>query len=77
MQWGKSCKGPSPQADLKSFHPVVHKRALESTLAPSVGAVPSEVHTPWTVERQCLGTKNNKNKNDSGLDSTTTSTQSS
>ena len=45
-QWGKSCEGPSPQADLKSFHPVVCKRALESMLAPSVGTDPREVTPP-------------------------------
>ena len=36
MWWGKSCKGPTPQADLKSFHPVVHMRVLENTV-PSLG----------------------------------------
>jgi len=55
-QWGKSCEGPSPQADLKSFHPVVCKRALESMLAPSVGTDPWEVtppreKLPWVVEK--------------------------
>jgi len=56
---GKSCKGPTPLVDLKSFLPVVHGRALESMTSWCMGSV--------------LACNQKKKKTDSGLDPTTTS----
>jgi len=43
---GRSCKDPTPLADLKSFHPDVCRRALESTSLLERGAVVVVVRAP-------------------------------
>jgi len=65
---GRSCKGPTPQVDLKSFHPVVHMRVLENLCFLRVRdrlvlVHPGQWHSMVQNKTKNKKTKNKKTKN--------------